>query len=143
MSHEVFVILDARFAGDLWRFSRAGHVWLTRSAENEAAARAVWDREPEEYSPLRGVSLFDGSGDACEDFYGMLETIEDHHDEYSAAGPWNTIHVIGLPVRTVRPDRIAEELSVEAVGLDMEGDGFAIRRAAQPGDAPDGASRRR
>lgn len=41
MDHNVFFILERKFGGDLWSLSRAGHVWLIRSAENDIAAKAV------------------------------------------------------------------------------------------------------
>ena len=131
MSHEVYLVLDPQFADDLWRLSRAAHVWIIRTAENEAAAKAVWDRETEGHSPLRGVAIFDGSGEAYDDFYMILPTIEEHHAEYSAPEPWNATHVIGLSGRNIRRDRIANALGFEAFEVVTEGKGFAIKRAAQ------------
>ena len=143
MSHKVFFILDPGFAGDLWSLSRASHVWLIKSPQNDAIARVVWDRETEERSPLWGVTTFDGTQDAMETFYSFLGTIDQHHDEYSAPEPWEAIHVIGFPMDSARLDRIAEELDVDAVVLNLEGGGFSIRRPAQQAAPADGASRRR
>ncbi len=131
MSHEVFFILDACFRDDLWKLSRRGHVWLLKSAGNEALARTVWDRETEGYSPERGVTTFDGSEDAIDDFYGFLGTIDEHHGEYSAPRPWDVIHVMGVPFDRVQPNRIAEELGLPAIATEVEELGFTIRRAAQ------------
>lgn len=143
MSHEVFFVLDACFQGDLWKLSRRGHVWLLKSSGNEAVTRAVWDRETEDYSLERGVTTFDGSCDPIADFYGFLGTIDEHHGENSAPKPWDVIHVMGVPFDRVQRSRIAEELGLQAIVLEVEKQGFAIRRAAQQGDAPDGASYRR
>ncbi|HEY0765018.1 MAG TPA: hypothetical protein VGD61_21750 [Pyrinomonadaceae bacterium] len=130
MSHEVYLVLDPQFADDLWSLSRGAHVWIIKTAENEAAARAVWDRETERHSPLRGVTIFDSSGEAYDDFYRILPTIEDHHDEYSAPEPWNAIHVIGLS-GNIRRDRIADALGVDDFEVVKEGEGFAIKRTAK------------
>jgi hypothetical protein len=142
MSHNVFLILDTSFAGDLWSVSREAHIWLIKSIQNDVAARAVWDRETEDYSPLRGVTTFDGYADRIETFYSFLGTIDAHHDEYAASEPWDAIHVLGVSLDEVRGPRIAEELGLEAVVLDAEPGGFAIKRAAQQGDPPAAASRR-
>jgi hypothetical protein len=136
----VYFILDRGFAGDLWSLSRDSHVWLIKSTCNEVAARLVWAREPDGHSPLRGVTTFDGGEDTSDSFYRFLGTMDEHHGEYSAPEPWDTIHVIGFPLDRARPDRIADELGVETVLLAPEGGGFAIRRAAQQGDAPDDTS---
>jgi hypothetical protein len=137
MSHEVFFILDACFPGDLWSLSRRGHVWLIGSPQNKDAAQAVWDRETGDYSPLQGVTTFDGSKDTAETFYSFLGTIDEHHGEYSAPQPWDTIHVLGIPLDRVARAEITEALGIAAVVLDREAGGFAIRRAAQQADAAD------
>ena len=115
MSHDVYIILDRGFAGDLWSLSRKTHVWLIKSKCNEAAARLVWDRETGGYSPLNGVTTFEGADGTGDSLYGILSTIDEHHDEYAAQLPWGTIHVIGCRWESVRPGRIAEELGGEKV----------------------------
>jgi len=130
MIHEVFFILDHRFSGDVWALSRSAHVWLIKSPQNDAAARVVWDRESDSYSPLQGVTTFDGAQDVNDSFYNFLSTIDQHHDEYSAPEPWSAIHVIGFPLDRASPDRIADELGVEVFLLKSEAGGFTIRRAA-------------
>lgn len=143
MSHEVYFILDETFDADLWAPSRKTDVRVIKSPHNEAAARAVWEKESDAYSPLSGIATFDGSADVIRSFYDLLGTIDQHHGNYSAQEPWSTIHVVGSPQDAARPDRIADELCVEAVSLEPEGGGCAIKRVAQRGDARDGAPRRR
>jgi hypothetical protein len=127
MTHEVYFILDTRFQGDLWELSRSSHVWLVDSPANAILARAVWDRETDGYSPRRGVSTFTGSESAIESFYGFLGTIDEHHNEFSASSPWGAIHVKGVSLGEVEPDRVAEELGLDEAVLEAEGEGFAIR----------------
>lgn len=128
MNHEVYFVLDRAFDGDLWSLSRNAHVWIIKSTCNEHAARLVWDRETEDYSPLHGVTMFDGAQIASEDLYTLLGTIDAHHSEYDAPRPWDAIHVIGFPLASARRERIAQELGVEHLSVDPEGAGFAIRR---------------
>jgi len=128
MPHHVFFILDAEFVGDLWELSRLAHVWLIKSPLNEAAARTVWDRETKDFSPLHGVTLFDGSEDNAKSFYAFLSTIDMHHDEYSAPRPWDTLHVIGLPIDVINPDWVAEQLETNVVMETSESEGFIIKR---------------
>ncbi len=127
---DVFFILDPKYRGNLWDLSRKGHVWICKSPCNDLATREVWDRETEEYSPLRGVSSFESAEDAVRAFYAFLGTIDEHHDEYAAASPWDTIHVMGLKTERVSRDRILEELVDVNVTLEPKSDGFVIRRAA-------------
>lgn len=140
---ELYFILDLGFDGDLWALSRSAHVWIVRSPRNEAAARAVWERDADTRSSPSGVTVFDGSIDATATFYASLGTIALHHDEFSSPEPWSTIHVVGLPIDRVRPERVAKALSVDAVRLAPEAGGFAITCAARRGEGPDGASRRK
>ena len=128
MSHEVFFILDDRFSGDLWSLSRSAHVWLIDSPQNQAAARVIWDRESESYSPLQGITTFNGAQDLSDSFYNFLSTIDQHHNEHSAPERWSAIHVIGFPLDRASPDRIADELGFEVL-LKSEGGGFTIERA--------------
>jgi hypothetical protein len=142
MTHDVYFILDRKFDGDLLALSRSAHVWLIKSPHNESAAQSVWEQHSDTSPPGSGVTTFGGAVDVIRSFYGLLGTIDQHHDEYAAEGPWSTIHVLGLPQDDVQPELIADELCVQAVTLEPDGRGFAIRRAAQQGDTPDGVSRR-
>jgi hypothetical protein len=139
MSHEVYFILDETFDADLWALSRNAHVWLVKSPHNDAAARAVWEKEAGLYSPLFGVTTFDGFTDLVGGFYDLLGTIDQHHDEHSAPEPWSTIHVVGLLPDDVRPTLIADELSLQAVSLEPVCGGFTIRRVPKKGCADDAA----
>lgn len=143
MSHDVFAILDPRFRGDLWRLSRTGHVWLFKSPGNEALARTVWNRETEGYSPEFGVTTFDGPEDASEGLYGSLGMIEVHHGEYATPDPWGVIHVMGVPLDGVQASRVADELGLEVIVLEIEEHGFSIRRSVRQDDARDGPSHHR
>ena len=75
------------------------------------------------------MSLFNASEVATDSFYSYLGTIDDHHDELSAETPWSAIHVIGLPMQSVEPDRVSEELGVQVTLTQNEDGGFSIRRA--------------
>ncbi len=129
-SHGVFFILDKCFSGDLWASSRRAHVWLVGSDHNRALAQAVWDREAESYSPLKGVTTFDECEEPNETFYQLLGAIDEHHDEYGAPSSWDAIRVVGFPLEDACPDRIAEALGVDTIRLVPEDAGFAIRRLA-------------
>jgi len=140
--HEVFLILEPHFDGDLWDLSRVAHVWIVGSAQNTAAAREVWDRKPNHEWPMQGVTTFSHHGDATTALYSILGTVDEHHGQHSAAVPWQAIHVRGVPIGDVSEPRIAEELGGVLVQLTPEASGFAIVRAGQPvaaADAPQAA----
>jgi hypothetical protein len=135
MTHEVYFILDSGFVGDLWSLSRRAHVWVLKSAHNESAARAIWDRDEPGYSRWHGVTTFDGSESPIDTFYAFLGTVAEHHEG------WDTIHVIGLALESARPQRVAIELGTESFALAAEDGGFAIGRAAQQGAEADKTAR--
>ena len=99
---QVFFILQDH-DGDLWSLSRTGHVWLAHSPTNDEAARRVWDREPGDYSPLHGVTMFPSSSDRLADFYEFLATIDEHHGTYSAPTAWGVIQCSRGSDRADRP----------------------------------------
>ena len=125
--HEVFFILGD-FEGDLWRLSRAHHVWLVRSQHNTALAEAVWARESQGYSALCGVTVFDGTGDRTQEFYEFLGTIDEHHGTYSAPVAWSAIHVRGVDTSDVDEGDTSSVLGGVAVQILPESGGFAIVR---------------
>ena len=129
-SHEVFLIVDPSFSGDLWSLSRNAHVWIINSQSNDAAAHAVWSGETVGHSPAAGVTTFRGSSDPSETLYGLLGTIDEHHGQHAAVRPWDKIHVVGLGIDSVSIDRIGDELGLASLRLEVEGNGFVIRRAA-------------
>ena len=130
VDHQVFFILQDH-DGDLRSLSRTGHVWLAHSPTNDEAARRVWNREPDAYSPLHGVTMFASSSDRLADFYEFLATIDEHHGTYSAPTAWGVIHVRGVPIEQIAPARIATELGDVPFRILPESGGFAIIRAAQ------------
>lgn len=136
LDHKVFFILRD-FTGDLWALSRGAHVWLVHSPANAEAAHCVRGRETGGHSPLSGVTTFASSGDCLADFYRFLETIDEHHNENSAAPPWRSINVRGVPVEQVDADRIRDALDCDHLQLLPESGGFAIVRVAQYGAAAD------
>lgn len=131
--HVLFILRD--FEGDLWSLSRGAHVWLVDTPGNHAAARGVWDRENDGHSPLSGVTTFASSGDCLADFYQLLRTIDEHHDEYSAASQWGIITVRGVRFDQIDADRIRAALRCTRLGILPDSGGFAIIRAAQQSDA--------
>ena len=134
--HEVVLILEPQFDGDLWELSRVAHVWIVDSAQNTAAARSVWDRKPDYEWPTQGLTTFRQYGDATASLYRTLGTVDEHHGEHAAAVPWQAIHVRGVAIDDVSAPRIAEELGSVSIHLLPENAGFAIVRAAQPADVP-------
>ena len=125
----MFLILEPEFDGDLWELSRGAHVWIVDSARNTAAASAVWDRKPDSEWPTQGVTTFVPQDDVTASLYSMLGTVDEHHGEYSAAVPWQAIHVRGVAIDDVSETRIAEELGGVSIHLLREDAGFAIERA--------------
>jgi hypothetical protein len=135
--HHVFLIFG-EFDSDLWSLSRDRHVWLMASPGNDVQARRVWDRESKPYTALSGVTTFPCKGSSLAELFGMLLTVDGHHDEWSVDDPWTAIHVRGIPVDGVTGQRVSFELGFGCRVLPEDG-GFVIIRAAQLHAAADEA----
>ncbi|MBC8329844.1 MAG: hypothetical protein H8E31_13975 [Planctomycetes bacterium] len=141
--HQVAIVLDRCFGGDLWTLSREVHVWIVRSDHNEGVARAVWNRETEEFPVKQRVTVFDGAREPGSALFSILGTVDLHHNEYSAPEPWDSILVVGLTSGAVDLNLVARELGGISLSVSPEDEGFRIKRTVQPAAPSAGAMRRR
>lgn len=102
----VTVVLEDDYGDGLSQLP-SGAVWVIDSSVNRSVAEKKW-AENSVRSPLGGITLFDGYGEAREDiFLNVLDTIDLHHGEYSSDTPYIELRVIG----TEATEMIKTELS--------------------------------
>ena len=104
----VFVVLDDEYGTRILELVMNGPVWIVDTSTNRAAAETFWKAFPGR-SHLDGVTLF-ASGDQASteaSLLAELDTIDLHHNEYSADPPYSRLEVIG----TSLSEAIRAELS--------------------------------
>lgn len=126
MKQEVFMILDDKFAGDLWSISQDRHVWICDSPTNTPMIEQVWAKSAG-FSSSSGVSSFKLFSDKVCVCYDFLYTVNEHHDGLSGPNPWQTIRVIGVELKDFSLAEAKECLSTE-VTINDYGDYFEICR---------------
>jgi hypothetical protein len=122
--HRVAIVVDPNYAERTIELARECHVWLVRSAVNDAVVAAVRQDEPA-YSFDSGVTAFNGAETPQASFLSILGTIEEHHGEDSHDPPLSVIEVIGLELSAL----VREELDSYGFGdIARSQDGFIARR---------------
>lgn len=97
--HHVALVVDPLFGERLASLSQRVHVWAVASSENYEVARRLWEqRGVKEHRLESGVTTFNPTPGASpeEECVGILETIDEHHGEYSHDPPWSILEVYGV-----------------------------------------------
>jgi hypothetical protein len=102
----VAIVLDPSYAERIIDRARDCHVWVVESALNDPVVAAVW-KESREYSLEDGVTAFRASGTPEASFVSILESVVDHHGEYSHDPSLSVIEVVGFqPTIDVRHELV-------------------------------------
>jgi hypothetical protein len=106
--YSVFVVLDGEYGMRLSQLIVKGPVWIVDTPTNRAAAQSFWNAFPDR-DHLDGVTVFTSkNGDSVEAmFLCEINTIDMHHNAYSADPPYTVLEVIG----TSLSEKITTELS--------------------------------
>jgi hypothetical protein len=129
--HKIALVFDPSFGGRLSPLAQRLHVWIIRSPINELAVQEYARNakaDDDEDALSSGVTMFDhGQLDGR-----LLESVWDHHGEFSHEPPLSEIHVIGT-----RPTKSAlDALAGFGFKVDAEqSDGF-IAVADEPTGQP-------
>jgi tRNA1(Val) A37 N6-methylase TrmN6 len=128
LEHRVAVVVDPEYGDRVSELSERVHVWLVESPSNLAAAERFWQAHASEYSLDRGITVFRGRPACAPDelVCEILETINDHHGEWSHDPPWSVLLVRG----TTATPRLRAALAARGfTEVEPEANGF---RAARP-----------
>jgi hypothetical protein len=92
------VVVDPAFGERLAPLPAGEPVWVIDTPINAPVAQRLW-RERKNENHLTGITTFKPSADASPDqeVIRMLDTIEEHHGEYSADPPYSILEIIGCP----------------------------------------------
>ena len=104
--YAVALVLDPEFGKAMEPLAKSLHVWAVGSPTNRAIANELWKRGPQpyEYNNESGITPFDFEPGSDRESWcrKILDTIDQHHDEWSHDPPYTVLLVYGL--------RIAESL---------------------------------
>jgi hypothetical protein len=122
----VSVVVDGEYGAEIATLLDSGPVWAVDTQTNRTVAADLWAKFPDR-DHLDGVTIFQGAGSPEETLINKLDTIDMHHNAYSADPPYTILQVFG----TVLTARIETEL--RRYGFDSfsgRADGFRATRFA-------------
>jgi hypothetical protein len=94
-AYRVFVVLDREYGKRLSEPAAKGPVWIVDSPVNRAEAEQLWSARPT-YTHLDAVTTFKSDCSSPEEtLINELDTIDEHHGNYSADPPYTILEVIG------------------------------------------------
>lgn len=128
----VHVIVAADYGERLRGLPACEAVWVADTSTNHPVIKSIWASSPGETSRgfLTGITSFQVAADKTpEDWLlGVLDSVEDHHSEYSQTPPYSTLRVIG----TVLTPRLREGLeSYDFVKFEDLPDGFVAYKSGR------------
>jgi hypothetical protein len=96
--YKVRVVVDPAFGEQLASLPVGEPVWVIDTPINAPVAHRLW-RERNDENHLTGITTFKPGADASpeEEVICLLDTIEEHHGEYSADPPHSILEIIGCP----------------------------------------------
>jgi hypothetical protein len=94
--YKVRVVVDPTFGERLSSLPAGEPAWVIDSPLNTPVAQRLW-RERKDENHLTGITTFKPGPNASteEEVIRMLDTIEDHHGEYSADPPYSILEIVG------------------------------------------------
>jgi len=88
----VAIVARPDYSAELETFDSPVHVWVVDTPENKRAVESIWSSDAYRSGPTELTTFKAESGD---NVVGILQTIEDHHSEYTQPGPYDELIVIG------------------------------------------------
>jgi hypothetical protein len=106
MNHKIAVVFDPEFGERLCTLTENIHVWTISSQTNDKAIKAYMSqRRSRGDDPLaHGITEFEGTDLTPE----LMETIWDHHGEFTHDPPLSEMMIIGLSLRQPMIDLLYE-----------------------------------
>lgn len=125
----VHVIVDADYGERLCSFPPDKATWVADTPTNQPVIRSIWASctAKRYYGYPSGITSFQVAADKTpEDWLlGVLDSLEDHHSEYSQTPAYSILRVIG----TVLTRRVRTQLeSYDFVKFDVLPDGFVAHK---------------
>jgi hypothetical protein len=92
----VFVVLDREYGARLSQLVEKGPICILDSPTNRTAVQSFWDAFPDR-NHLNGVTVFTSgnSGSTEQALLSEINTIDLHHNAYSANPPYTVLEIIG------------------------------------------------
>ena len=105
--------------------------WVADTSTNHGFIKSIWASNPAEpyCGYLTGITSFKVvAGKTPEDWLlGVLDSVEEHHSEYSQTPPYSTLRVIGT---VLTPSILAQLKSHDFVKFEDLPDGFVAHKLA-------------
>ena len=100
LTHKVAIIVDRQFAKDsLNDIAKSMHVWLISSSINLKNSNEFYQEYLSESDDLLsdGITMFEADEllSAEHVLDGILDEVDEHHNEYSHSPRWNELYVYG------------------------------------------------
>ena len=107
-TYRVFVVLDGEYGTRVSQLLMSGPVWIVDTPTNRDAAEAFWKAFPNR-GHLDGVTVFAPKNPESAEatLLSELDTIDEHHNAFSAEEPYSELEVIGASLS----EKIQTELS--------------------------------
>jgi hypothetical protein len=104
----VFVVLDGEYGTRLSQLVVKGPIWVLDTPINRAVAQSFWNAFPDR-DHLDGITVFTSKNSVSteETLLCEIDTIDMHHNAYSADPPYTVLEIIGTPLTA----KIESELS--------------------------------
>src|SRR3954463_12317750 len=91
----VHIVVDPAFGERLATVPVGEPVWIIESALNTPVAHRLWAERPKDYRDGITTSVADADSVPESELIRILDTVDEHHGEYSAEPPYSLLDVIG------------------------------------------------
>jgi hypothetical protein len=129
-TQRVAIVVDRNFGERLLSLREVDHAWVIESEANSPIVHSFWSRlvRTEPTGMPVGMTLFrtDEAASPQSACLMIADTVDEHHGEWSAAGPWTEIAVVGT---VLTPQLEAQFYQLGAEDFVATEEGFRCRRA--------------
>jgi len=131
--HRVAVVLDPDFGDRLYPLAERIDTWVCDSEPNRRAAAIICERCKADSLESRVTTFKCSVGEQRESsLLRILDTVDDHHGEYSRDPPWTALEIYGAAPTSAVRDKLSEYgvVSFEATVFGFECSRSDPKRAA-------------